>query len=99
MVELVLVWKKISDENGQIWPFLHSADTPTPRRRSARLGVELSLGVPEPKFAEYFGFPMRSSAPPRSSIASPKLTYWSCFGYSLPLILTIFHWTNDDPNK
>ena len=29
-------------KNGQ---FLHQPDTPTPRRRSARLGVELRLGV------------------------------------------------------
>ena len=26
--ELVLVWKEIFDENGQIWPFLHSARHP-----------------------------------------------------------------------
>ena len=27
-VELALVWKEISNENGQIWPLLHSARHP-----------------------------------------------------------------------
>ena len=43
-LELVLVWKEISGENGQNWPFMFLFDTPTPRRRSALLGVELCLG-------------------------------------------------------
>ena len=37
--ELVLVWKEISCENGRNLPFLFLLDTPSPRRRSARLGV------------------------------------------------------------
>ena len=28
LFELVLVWKEISDEKGQIWPFLFSAQHP-----------------------------------------------------------------------
>ena len=36
--ELVLVWKEISCENGQNWPFMFLLDTPLPRRRSASLG-------------------------------------------------------------
>ena len=48
--------------------FCIQPDTPTPRRRSARLGVELRLGEPEPKFIEFFG-------PPRQSIASPRRTF------------------------
>ena len=64
-----------------------------PRQRSLRLG-EL-----EPKFAEHSGLPRCSSAPPRHSEASLRRTCKFCFGSFLPLILTIFHWTNEDPNK
>ena len=35
-------------KNGQ---FLHKLDTPTPRRRSARLGVKLRLGEPDVEFS------------------------------------------------
>ena len=66
--------------------FCIQLDTPMPRRRHFR------LSDPEPKFAEF-------SSPPRRSNASPKRTCKSCLGSSLPLILTIFHWTNDDHNK
>ena len=65
----------------------------SPKRRSLR------LGEPEPKFFEFSGPPRRSNSPPRSSIASPRRTCKSCFGSSFPLILTIFHWTNEDHNK
>ena len=34
-----LVWNEIYGENGQIWPFLHLANTPTPRRSNAHLGI------------------------------------------------------------
>ena len=61
-------------------------DTPTPRRRSARLC--------EPK-ARIYAF----SGLLRRSIASPRRTCKSCFGSSLQLILTIIHWINEDPNK
>ena len=54
--------------------FCIQLDTPTPRRRSARLGMELRLGEPESKFSEFSGSPRRSSAPPRCSIASPRRT-------------------------
>ena len=56
------------------------------RRRSAHLG-EL-----EPRFFEF-------SSPLRRSIASPRRTCKLCFGSSLPLIITIVHWTNEDHNK
>ena len=79
--------------------FLLQPDTPTPRHTSARLGVELCLGEPEPKFSEFSGPLRRRNAPPRRIIASPRRTCKSCFGSSFPLILTIFHWTNEDPNK
>ena len=71
-VELVLVWKEIPVKMAQNWPFLLQPDTPTPRHRSAHLGVELRprrrslrLGEPEPKFAELSGPPRRSEASPR----------------------------------
>ena len=60
--------------------FCIQPDTPMPRRRSARIGVELRLGELEPKFAELSGSPRRSSAPPRRtslprhSIALPRHT-------------------------
>ena len=41
-VDMVFALEGNSGENGQNWPFLF--DTPTPRRRSPRLGVELCLG-------------------------------------------------------
>ena len=40
-------------------------DTPTPRCRSASLGVELRLGEPEPRVFELSGPPRQSSALPR----------------------------------
>ena len=58
----------------------------TPRRRPLRLGRL------EPRVSTLSGPPRRSSAPPRC-------TYKSCFGSSLPLIITIIHWINEDPNK
>ena len=39
------------------------------------------------------------SGPPKLSNASPKRTCKSRFGSSLPLILRIIHWINEDPNK
>ena len=101
---LVVVYKEISSENGQIWPFMLQLNT----RLGVgvlRLSVELHLGESEPKFIEHFGPPKRSSAPPRRtslprrSIAPPRRTCKSYFGSSLPLILTVFHWTNKNPNK
>ena len=80
-------------------------DIPMPRRRSARLSMELRLGEPEAKISTLSGPPRHSSAPPRRtspprrSIASPRHTYKSYFGSSLPLILTIIHFINEDPNK
>ena len=61
-------------------------DTLTPRRRSLRLG-EL-----EARISSFSG-------PPRHSIASPRRTCKSYFGFSLSLILTITHWINENPNK
>ena len=43
-MELVLVWKEISVKWAKFGPFHVLLDTPTPRRRSAHLGVELRLG-------------------------------------------------------
>ena len=40
----VLVLKEIPMKMAKIWPFLLQLDTPTPRRRSAHLGVGLRLG-------------------------------------------------------
>ena len=75
-------------------------DTPMPRRRS------LHLGKPEPRFSALSSpprccsaSPRRSIASPRRSIASPKRTCKPYFGSSLPLILTIINWLNEDPNK
>ena len=65
----------------------------------------LCLGEPEPKFSEFFGPPRRCNAlprqtsPPRHNIASPRRTCESYFGSSLPLILTIIHWINENLNK
>ena len=67
-------------------------DALTPRHRSARLGVELLLGEPEPRVSALSGPPKRSSAFPRRACKS-------CLGSSLLLIITIFHWINEDPNK
>ena len=64
-VELVLGWKEIFDENGQIWPFLLQHDTPTPRRGAPPRRRSLRLGEPEPKFYEFSGPPRCSNAPPR----------------------------------
>ena len=72
--------------------FIH-LDTATPSHRSAR------LGGPEPRNFALSGPHRHSSAPPRRSIALPRRTWESCFGSSLPLILTIIHWINEDPNK
>ena len=85
-------------KNGQ---FLHQPDTPTLRHRSARLGVELRLGGPKPRFMHLFGPLRRSNAPPRRrrSSALPRRTCKSGFGSSFPIILTIIHWTNKDHNK
>ena len=74
-------------------------DTPTPRRISARLGVELRLGEPEPEVFVFSGSPRRSNASPRRSIASPRRTYKSYFSSPLSLILTFINWINEDPNK
>ena len=43
--ELVLVWKEISYENYQNWPFPFLFDTLSPSQRSARLGEVLLLEV------------------------------------------------------
>ena len=65
--------------------FCIQPDTPTPRRRSARLGIELRLGGPEPRNSALSSPLRRSNAPPRltppprSSIASPRRTYKSYF--------------------
>ena len=81
------------------YPFCILLYTPTPRRRSLR------LGAPEAQISALSGPPKRSSAPPRRSSAllkrtpPPRHTYESYFGSSLPLILTIIHWINEDPNK
>ena len=70
-----------------------------PRQRSLR------LGEPEAQISTLSGPPKRSNAPPRQtplprrSIASPTRTSEYCFGSPLPLILTIIHWINEDPNK
>ena len=73
-------------------------DTPTPRCRSARLGVELRLGEPEAQISALFGS-ARQTSPPRHSIAPPRRTYESYIGSSLQLVLEIIHWINEDPNK
>ena len=58
--------------------FCIQPDTPMPRQMS------LHLGEPEPKVYALSG-------PPRHSCVSPRRTFKSCFGSSLPLILTIIH--------
>ena len=79
--------------------FCIQPDTPTPRRRECMprhrappRRRHLRLGELEPKFSKSFG-------PPRRSNATPRRTCKSCFGSSLTLIITIFHWTIEDPNK
>ena len=67
-------------------------DTSTPRRRSLCLG-ELELRV-----SALSGLPRRTS-PPRRSIAWPRHTCKFFFSSSVPLILTIVHWINEDHNK
>ena len=42
--------------------FLHQPDTPTFKRRSARIGVELRLGRPEIGFMLFSGLPRCSNA-------------------------------------
>ena len=65
----------------------------SPKKRSLR------LGKPEARIFALFGPPKRRSALPRHSLSPPKHTCKPCFGSSLPLILTIIHWINEDPNK
>ena len=66
-------------------PFLFLLNGPTPRCRSALLGVELRLGEPEPRVYALSGPPRCSSAslrrtsPSRRSIASPRRAYKSFF--------------------
>ena len=88
---------KISNEKGEtthLWQIQRS----TPRRRSARLD-ELSDPPRRSSASPRQTSPPRQTSSPRSSIASPRRTYKSCFVFSLPLILAIIHWINDDPNK
>ena len=66
-------------------------DTPTPRRRSPRLGVELLL-VEAPS-------PRRTRARVFAFSGLPRLTYKLCFCSSIPISLTIVHWINANPNK
>ena len=46
----------------------------------------------------FYGLPSCSNAPLRRT-SSPRCTYKLGFGFSFPIILTIIHWTNNDPNK
>ena len=89
----IVVWfgfgRKIFNENGQI---LHQPDTPTSKRRSAR------LGGPEIGFMHFFGPHGRSNALPRRT-TPPMRTCKLGFGSFFPLNLAIIHWTNEDPNK
>ena len=62
--------------------FYIQPDTPTPRRRSA------CLGVGEPKFSKFSSPPRRTSLP-RHSEASLRRICKLCFLSSLSLILTI----------
>ena len=84
-----LVWKEISAEKGQIWPFMLQPETLTPRQRL------LCLGEPDTEFSEFSGPPRLSNAPPkrtsplRRSEALPKRTYKLCFCSSLLISLTI----------
>ena len=95
--------RKFFMKRAKTGPFLFLLDTPTPRRRSACLGVELRLGEPEPRVSTLFGPPrcssssLRRTSSPKHSIASPRHACKSCFGSSLLLILTIIHWINEDP--
>ena len=73
--------------------FCISLTPPTLRRRLLR------LGGPETGFMYFFGSPRHNNASPRRSKASPRRTCKSCFESSLPLNLTIIHWTNENPNK
>ena len=76
-------------------------DTPTRRRRSPCLGVDLRLGGPEPWVSALSGSPRSSmlclGEPLHLSVA--KLRLGASVSSSLPLILTIIHWINEDPNK
>ena len=72
--------------------FCSQPDTFMLRRRSLR------LGEPKARISTLSGLPRRTS-PPRCSIAAPRRTCKLYFGSSLPLILTIVHWINEDPNK
>ena len=76
-------------------------DTPTPKRGAPPRQRSLRLGETKPRVSTLSYPPRRSSAlprrtsPPRRSIASPRHTCKSCFGSSIPLILTIIHWINE----
>ena len=76
-----------------------------PRRGALPRQRSLRLGEPKAMFSKFFGLLRRSNASPkrtslpRHSIASLKRTCKPCFGSSLPLILTIIHWINEDPKK
>ena len=59
----------------------------------------LHLGEPKPKVSALSSPPKHSSASPKRSIALPRHAYKPYFGSSLPLILKIIHWINEDPNK
>ena len=85
--------------------FILQLDTPTPRRGAPPRRTSLCLGKLDDKFSEFSGPPRHSNALPRRtslprrSSASLRLTYKSCFGFSLQLILTSIHWINEDPNN
>ena len=57
----VLKWfdlvKRFSVKMANTGHFCFQHDTPTPRRRSALLGVELHLGEPEAEFSEFYDLP------------------------------------------
>ena len=80
-------------------------DTPTPRRRSPCLSVELRLSGPKPRNSALSGLPrssmLRLGEPLCLGIALLHLgvPISSVLGTSLPLILTIIHWINENPNK
>ena len=59
-----------SGENGLKLAISVQPDTPTPRRRSPCLGIELRLGGPETGFLAFFG-PPRLTSPPRRSQGVP----------------------------
>ena len=71
----------------------------TPRWRPLRLGEpKAQIYAPSGPLRHSSASPKRTS-PPRSSIVLPRCTCKSRFGSSLPLILTIKHLINEDPNK